>query len=72
MNTSFIKAVLVENGIGIRKDSKHKPKEDICKGKLTDVITKQKAIIKQLKEENRGLNAECELLRGRIFELMQK
>lgn len=67
-----IKAVLVENGIGIKKDCSHKPKEDTCKEKLMAVINKQKTIIEQLKEENRELNAECELLRGRIFELMQK
>lgn len=67
-----IKAVLVENGIGIKKDCNHKPKEDTGKEKLMAVINKQKTIIEQLKEENRELNAECELLRGKIFELMHK
>lgn len=68
-----IKAILTENGIGGKTNSHHTPKnKDACKEKLTGVINKQKAIIEQLKEENRELNAECELLRGKIFELMHK
>ena len=68
-----VKDVLTANGIGNENDCNHKSKrKDSYEEQLKDVINRQKKIIAQLKREICELNTECEMLRGQIFELMQK
>ncbi len=68
-----VKDVLTANGIGNENDCNHKSKrKDSYEEQLKDVINRQKKIIEQLKREICELNTECEMLRGQIFELMQK
>ena len=70
---AHIKAVLREHNIGGSKETCHTIKNQRDnKKKLSEIINNQNTIIEKLKKENVELKEECELLRGKIFEFMQK
>ena len=71
-----IRKILHENGIGFAKPKcDEKPKESVKKSPakiLKDKLAKKDQYITNLISQNVALKKECELLRGKIFLLMQR
>lgn len=71
-----IRAVLIEQSIIASKpcnsESGHKPQKPSREQRLKLIIAEKDLRIRGLTEENATLKGECELLRGRLFLLMQR
>ena len=69
-----IRAVLVSQGIGATKaqDSAQMPFKPSDKQRMKQKFAEKDRQILRLTEENAALKSECELLRGRLFLLMQR
>ena len=65
-----IRELLVDYGYsGIKTQE---PKKITKKGKLADIVAEKDRKIQELRAEKEELERECELLRGRLFLLMQE
>ena len=71
-----IRKILVDNGIGHSKADASVPSAPVHKSSqianLKEKLAKKDEYIKKLTEENTALKQECELIRGRLFLLMQR
>ena len=71
-----IRKILVDNGIRHSKVDASVPSAPVHKNSqianLKEKLAKKDEYIKKLVEENAALKQECELLRGRLFLLMQR
>lgn len=69
-----IRAVLVSQGIVATKaqDSAQMPSKPSDKQRMKQKLAEKDQQILRLTEENAALKSECELLRGRLFLLMQR
>lgn len=69
-----IRAVLVSQGIVATKaqDSAQMPSKPSDKQRMKQKLAEKDRQILRLTEENAALKSECELLRGRLFLLMQR
>lgn len=69
-----IRAVLVSQGIVVAKacEAGHTPPEANAKQRMKQKLEEKDQQIRRLTEENIALKSECELLRGKLFLLMQR
>lgn len=69
-----IRAVLVRQGIVAAKieSSEQRPSKPSAKQRVKQKLAEKDRQILRLTEENAALKSECELLRGKLFLLMQR
>lgn len=65
-----IRDLLVEYGYALSDNEVSSPKRK--KASLTEVVSEKDRLIAELRAKNAELERECELLRGRLFLVMQK
>lgn len=65
-----IRELLVEYGYALSDNELSSPKRK--KASLSGVVSKKDRLIAELRAKNAELERECELLRGRLFLVMQK
>jgi hypothetical protein len=69
-----IRAVLVSQGIVAAEacDSERTPPKSTAQQRMKQKLEEKDQQIRRLTEENTALKSECELLRGKLFLLMQR
>ncbi len=63
---------IVKGKDGDEKSVKNKTNEKTRIGNLEVQLEKKEAYVERLLEENKELKHECEILRGKVFQLMQQ